>query len=592
MQDNSGLQAGGRGGRGRGGRGGNRPGAVMFARGGGNQRQNGSGQDAPSNMFSEGAGMVPRPPMPGGGMMSVDINPEILFNMTMAGPMGGSLGGPMAAMNAMGMGLTDFGAGGAAQGFLQAGRGMGHPGLMQGPGGHGPGQGGGGPGPGMHGLSGSGPGGAGPMGMGPMSTMGMGPMGPMGMMAGGQGPMAGPMGPMMSMGGMPGGMAGAGAAGGGMMGSGASGMGPMGSGGVGPMGQPVRPGGAGGGASVGPGGAGANASTDIANDYSQNFVDTALRPQNYLRDSQLTDRYEEYPKLKELITRKDKQVAAYATPPMFLRSDLRTLRLSPETFGTKFDVILVDPPWEEYVRRAPGLVVDPEVWSWQEIQALEIEAIADTPCFLFLWCGAEEGLEAGRVCMQKWGFRRCEDICWIKTNKELGKRPYLKPTNQHPESMLVHTKEHCLMGIKGTVRRATDGHIIHTNVDTDVIVSEEPELGSTRKPEELYLVIERFCNGRRRLELFGEDHNIREGWLTVGRSLTSSNFSAKAYSDHFRNRDGSVWVQNVVGPKPPPGSVILVPSTEEIESLRPKSPPGHGGGHHANSSHQGSSMGH
>ena len=49
---------------------------------------------------------------------------------------------------------------------------------------------------------------------------------------------------------------------------------------------------------------------------------------------------------------------------------------------------------------APSQVSDPEVWSWQDIQALEIEAIADTPCFLFLWCGAEEGLEAGRVCMQ------------------------------------------------------------------------------------------------------------------------------------------------------------------------------------------------
>ncbi len=34
------------------------------------------------------------------------------------------------------------------------------------------------------------------------------------------------------------------------------------------------------------------------------------------------------------------------------------------------------------------------------------------------------------------------------------------------------------------------------NVDTDVMVSEEPELGSTRKPEELYEIIERFCNGR------------------------------------------------------------------------------------------------
>ncbi len=168
-------------------------------------------------------------------------------------------------------------------------------------------------------------------------------------------------------------------------------------------------------------------------------------------------------------------------------------------------------------------------------------------------------------------------------------------------------------------------------MDTDVIVSEEPPAGSTRKPEELYGIIERFsqvrrgrrcgclctvaavaavpgftadpgspfilrsnvcaylCSqalyicvvspafnsraltgtdclltphmrpwhvvrsmvvrypglvacgwaadapgrqGRRRLELFGEDHNIRPGWVTVGRDLSGSNFSPQARVVH------------------------------------------------------------
>ncbi len=51
------------------------------------------------------------------------------------------------------------------------------------------------------------------------------------------------------------------------------------------------------------------------------------------------------------------------------------------------------------------------------------------------------------------------------------------------------------MGIKGTVRRTTDGHLIHANIDTDIIISEEPPTGSTKKPEELYQVIERFAQG-------------------------------------------------------------------------------------------------
>lgn len=49
-----------------------------------------------------------------------------------------------------------------------------------------------------------------------------------------------------------------------------------------------------------------------------------------------------------------------------------------------------------------------------------------------------------------------------------------------------------------------DGDTIHTNIDTDVLVAEEPPHGSTRKPDEMYSVIEHFCLGTRRIELFGE----------------------------------------------------------------------------------------
>jgi mRNA (2'-O-methyladenosine-N6-)-methyltransferase len=54
------------------------------------------------------------------------------------------------------------------------------------------------------------------------------------------------------------------------------------------------------------------------------------------------------------------------------------------------------------------------------------------------------------------------------------------------------------MGIKGTVRRSTDGDFIHANVDIDLIISEEPEYGSLEKPVEIFHIIEHFCLGRRR----------------------------------------------------------------------------------------------
>ncbi|KAL2995499.1 hypothetical protein AAZX31_10G220000 [Glycine max] len=275
------------------------------------------------------------------------------------------------------------------------------------------------------------------------------------------------------------------------------------------------------------------------NDYSQNFVDTGMRPQNFIRELELTNVVEDYPKLRELILKKDEIVEKSASAPMYYKSDLKEFELSPEFFGTKFDVILVDPPWEEYVHRAPGVADHMEYWTFEEIMNLKIE----------------------------WGFRRCEDICWVKTNKS-NATPGLRHDSH---TLFQHSKEHCLMGIKGTVRRSTDGHIIHANIDTDVIIAEEPPYGSTQKPEDMYRIIEHFALGRRRLELFGEDHNIRAGWLTVGKELSSSNFNKEAYVKSFADKDGKVW-QGGGGRNPPPEAPHLVVTTPDIEALRPKSP--------------------
>ncbi|KAG2330258.1 hypothetical protein Bca52824_001438 [Brassica carinata] len=302
------------------------------------------------------------------------------------------------------------------------------------------------------------------------------------------------------------------------------------------------------------------------NDYSQNFVDTGMRPQNFIRELELTN-VEDYPKLRELIQKKDEIVSNSASAPMYLKGDLHELELSPELFGTKFDVILVDPPWEEYVHRAPGVSDTMEYWTFEDIINLKIEAIADTPSFVFLWVGDGVGLEQGRQCLKKWGFRRCEDICWVKTNKSSAE-PKLRHDSR---TVFQRSKEHCLMGIKGTVRRSTDGHIIHANIDTDVIIAEEPPYGSTEKPEDMYRIIEHFALGRRRLELFGEDHNIRAGWLTVGKGLSSSNFDSQTFVRNFADKDGKVW-QGGGGRNPPPDAPHLVVTTPDIESLRPKSP--------------------
>eukprot|EP00340_Litonotus_pictus_P002010 CAMPEP_0170525056 /NCGR_PEP_ID=MMETSP0209-20121228/10519_1 /TAXON_ID=665100 ORGANISM="Litonotus pictus, Strain P1" /NCGR_SAMPLE_ID=MMETSP0209 /ASSEMBLY_ACC=CAM_ASM_000301 /LENGTH=423 /DNA_ID=CAMNT_0010814097 /DNA_START=93 /DNA_END=1360 /DNA_ORIENTATION=+ len=299
------------------------------------------------------------------------------------------------------------------------------------------------------------------------------------------------------------------------------------------------------------------------NDYCKHFSDSGDRPQNFIRDYSEEKRFLDYPKLNELIKRKNEILNKRATPAMCLKADLKTFDLS--SLG-KFDVILIDPPWQDYVsdqvKKDQSNTSNTDLyWTYDEIADLKIENISESCSFLFLWVGCGKGLDYGRALLKKWGFRRCEDIVWIKTNKH----STFKKKHKDQSSLLQHTKEHCLVGIKGSVKRGTDRNFIHANIDTDVIVAEESLDNNTEKPHELYRIIERFCLGRKRIELFGEDHNIRSGWLTLGKSISNSNYEAQKYNAWFSGDSIYPEVQGYEGGR-------YVGTTSEIESLRPRSP--------------------
>ena len=97
----------------------------------------------------------------------------------------------------------------------------------------------------------------------------------------------------------------------------------------------------------------------------------------------------------------------------------------------------------------------------------------------------------------------------------------------------MRTMQHCLMGIRGTVRRSTDSWFVHCNIgvyahDLPTIVPHLPLLfrygrrdmggGSRRptlKPPEMYTLVKNFCLGLRRLELFAREepeYRGKYGW--------------------------------------------------------------------------------
>lgn len=197
-----------------------------------------------------------------------------------------------------------------------------------------------------------------------------------------------------------------------------------------------------------------------------------------------------FPALRRLMDLKAASVDASAHPPLICTlPDTAPSSILSSLAPQHFDVILLHPPASA---------------SWAEIAALPIRQLSADPGFVFLWVGTgdSDGLERGRECLARWGFRRAEDIVWVKTNrrsaggsaKEQGaaadgdadsarqgspggqSQRVLSQSNTgaNGNGLFASQKEHCLMGIRGTVRRSTDAYFVHCNVDTDVIVW-EPE---------------------------------------------------------------------------------------------------------------------
>ncbi|KAK7060338.1 methyltransferase [Paramarasmius palmivorus] len=192
-------------------------------------------------------------------------------------------------------------------------------------------------------------------------------------------------------------------------------------------------------------------------------------------------------------------------PPQWINCDLR--RFDYSVLG-KFHVIMADPPWDIHMSLPYGTMTD------DEMRAMPIPTLQDEG-LLFLWVTGR-AMEVGRECLRVWGYTRVDEVVWVKTNQL--QRVIRTGRTGH---WLNHTKEHMLVGVKTSDPSAT-GPIkfpswVNRGLDTDVIVSEVRE--TSRKPDEVYGLIERMCPGGRKIEIFGRKHNTRPGWLTLGNQL-------------------------------------------------------------------------
>ena len=219
--------------------------------------------------------------------------------------------------------------------------------------------------------------------------------------------------------------------------------------------------------------------------------------------------------------------------PQWICADLSPAGLDLATLG-EFGVVMMDPPVRQHpfnvrhnsnhrllgsvttladphpldtLKWAIGIDVPYDTLTDSQLRELNVASL-QTDGYLLLWVTGR-AMELGRRLLTAWGYARESELCWIKLN--LMQNLVRTGRTGH---FLNHSKEHCLIGVKGDPPLGAPG----VRRDCDVLVSELRE--SSRKPEEIYGVAQRLWPGARCLELFARQHNVgKPGWVAVGNQL-------------------------------------------------------------------------
>ncbi|XP_022923570.1 N6-adenosine-methyltransferase MT-A70-like [Cucurbita moschata] len=208
----------------------------------------------------------------------------------------------------------------------------------------------------------------------------------------------------------------------------------------------------------------------------------------------------------------------------WINCDIRNFRM--DILG-QFGVIMADPPWDIHMELPYGTMAD------DEMRNLNVPAL-QTDGLIFLWVTGR-AMELGRECLELWGYKRVEELIWVKTNQL--QRIIRTGRTGH---WLNHSKEHCLVGIKGNPE-------VNRNIDTDVVVAEVRE--TSRKPDEMYPLLERISPRTRKLELFARMHNTHAGWISLGNQLSGARLVDEGLRARFKAAYPNVEVQPASPPR-------------------------------------------
>ncbi|KAH3667765.1 hypothetical protein WICMUC_005297 [Wickerhamomyces mucosus] len=291
------------------------------------------------------------------------------------------------------------------------------------------------------------------------------------------------------------------------------------------------------------------------NDYSNHYIHSNFEelPVKYVRN--IENPVEGYPKLQRLFQLKEYQNSKYNCTPFGARVELDNMVSTLNRWIYKenlvFDVIMIG-------------ALSENQFIYPLLTQLPLERLCSKPGFLFIWASVKKINElAGLLKSDTWAkkFRRSEELVFVPVSKDSPYYPNKENTSDE-DSLFEKMQWHCWMCITGTVRRSTDCHLIHCNVDTDLRIEkkEADAVENSAVPNHIYRVTENFSSATRRLHIipsrtgFGKPVKPRKGWVIMSPDVVVDNFDADQYKSEI-SRIGT-----------------NVPQDPDIESIRPKSP--------------------
>lgn len=260
--------------------------------------------------------------------------------------------------------------------------------------------------------------------------------------------------------------------------------------------------------------AGSFSISQIENEYSNEYIELTTNTQTKNETKEiinqanvLIQKLEKEFLQNELNPQKQKSIYPdYCIP---INADVLTFKFDSlvkkqlELTNKLFDVIMMDPPWQlSSSHPTRGVAIAYTTLNDNTISKMPIETLQKDG-FIFIWT-INAKLHFALELMKHWGYKYCDEIVWVKqtVNGKIAKgHGYY----------LQHTKETCLVGIKGNPKYTKN------NNNFDVIFSQRR--GQSQKPTEIYERIEKLIPNGHYLEIFGRRNNLRNYWVTIGNEI-------------------------------------------------------------------------